>query len=81
MLGFVCVELEYYFNNNPPAALERHYAAFRPPFSKGGGVTGQSPVSPLAKGEILKETKRRRGEKPPRGFSVGNPRRGFPITR
>ena len=60
MLGFVCVELEYYFNNNPPAALERHYAAFRPPFSKGGGVMGQSPVSPFAKGEILIKIKRRR---------------------
>ena len=42
---------------------------------------GQSPVSPFAKGEIIIKIKRRRGEKPLRGFSVGNPRRGFPITR
>ena len=42
---------------------------------------GQSPVSPFAKGEMLMEIKRRRGETPLRGFSVGNPRRGFPITR
>ena len=54
--------------------------SFRPPFSKGGGVEGQSPRRSPQTAKSLPIKSAGGGEKQSGGlFFGGNPRRGFPI--
>ena len=54
--------------------------SFRPPFSKGGGVEGRRPHrSPQAAKFLFQKSAGGAKNSPVDCFSVGNPRRGFPI--
>ena len=76
------LKIGFYFSpNNAQCSHKPQLESFRPPFSKGGSVKGEEPLSPVATGEILlilpKTQERvnffatqRKRENPRRGFSL-----------